>query len=240
MTLTYPNIVPENNLRLPDALTIKHGSAPLLSRFVLEGDKAGRQMGIRLRVRYDFEELLYLNKQKVANGTWYPLMRMFNSEYSDLSPENSYWISGEDEHGQIVATHAGRVHYWPSTTLEQEANSMLYGGSDEGPRCVVTAPDAKTITGVVVYGGSAWVRPEFRGQRLSQLVAPYRPGICARSLADRLGDFYCRTCARREGGCRRLWLQAHQLQHYLSRSALGGRRKRFGQCLCYRSLRRLR
>jgi GNAT superfamily N-acetyltransferase len=170
MTLIYPNIVPENNLRLPEALTIKHGPAPLLSRFVLEGDKAGRHMGIRLRVRYDFEELLYLNKQKVANGTWYPLMRMFNPEYSDLLPENSYWISGEDEHGQIVATHAGRVHYWPGTTLEQEANSMLYGGSDEGPRCVITAPDAKAITGVVVYGGSAWVRPDFRGQRISQLL----------------------------------------------------------------------
>ena len=118
MTLTYPNIVPENNLRLPDALTIKHGPAPLLARFVLEGDKAGRRIGIQLRLRYDFEELLYLNKQKVANGTWYPLMRMFNPEYCDLSPENSYWISGEDEHGQLVATHAGRVHYWPNTTLE--------------------------------------------------------------------------------------------------------------------------
>jgi len=170
MTLTYPNIVPENNLRLPDALTIKHGPAPLLSRFVLEGDKAGRRIGIRLRLRYDFEDLLYLNKQKVANGTWYPLMRMFNPEYCDLSPENSYWISGEDEHGQLVATHAGRVHYWPNTTLEQEANSMLYGGSDEGAGCVVTAPDAKTISGVVVYGGSAWVRPDFRGQGLSQLL----------------------------------------------------------------------
>ena len=39
MTLVYPNIVPENNLRLPDALTVKHGPARLLSRFVLEGDK---------------------------------------------------------------------------------------------------------------------------------------------------------------------------------------------------------
>ena len=42
MTLIYPNIVPENNLRLPDALTIKHDPARLLSRFVLEGDKAAR------------------------------------------------------------------------------------------------------------------------------------------------------------------------------------------------------
>jgi hypothetical protein len=121
MTLIYPNIVPENNLRLPDALTVKHGPAALLSRFVLEGDKAGREMGIRLRLRYDFVQLLYLNKQRVADGTWYPLMPMFNPQYCELLPENSYWISGEDNHGEIVATHAGRVHYWPNTTLEQEA-----------------------------------------------------------------------------------------------------------------------
>jgi hypothetical protein len=64
MSLIYPNIVPENNLRLPDALTIKHGPAPLLARFVLEGDKAARQLGIRLRLRHDFGELLYINKQR--------------------------------------------------------------------------------------------------------------------------------------------------------------------------------
>src|SRR5262244_4324875 len=76
MTLTYPNIVPENNLRLPDALTIKHGPAPLLSRFVLEGDKAARRMGLRLRLRYDFGELLYLNQREVAHGNWFKLVNM--------------------------------------------------------------------------------------------------------------------------------------------------------------------
>ena len=170
MTLIYPNVVPENNLRLPDALTIKYGPSRLLATFVLEGDKMARQQGIRLRVRNDFGELLYLNKQRVANGSWYPLMRMFNPELSDLIPENSYWISGEDEHGEIVATHAGRVHYWPNTNLEQEADVMLYGGREQDQHCVVTASDAKLITGVVVYGGSAWVRPDFRGKRLSQLL----------------------------------------------------------------------
>jgi hypothetical protein len=47
MTKKYTNIVPDNNLRLPDALTIKHGPARLLSTFVLEGDKAARRIGVR-------------------------------------------------------------------------------------------------------------------------------------------------------------------------------------------------
>jgi len=170
MSSIYPNIVPANNLRLPDALTVKHGPPQLLSRFVLEGDRAAREQGIFLRLRHDFDELLYLNQQKVKNGTWYPLMRMFNPQFTDLAPEDSYWISGENEQGEIVATHAGRVHYWPDTALEQKVDELLYGQRDSVQRCIVTAPDAKLITGVVVYGGSAWVRPDFRGKRLSQLL----------------------------------------------------------------------
>jgi GNAT superfamily N-acetyltransferase len=170
MSLIYPNIVPPNNLRLPDALTIKHGPAELLSRFVLEGDKAAREQGIYLRLRHDFDELLYFNRQKVRNGTWYPLMRMFNPEYSYLVPENAYWISGENEDGEIVATHAGRVHYWPHSTLKDEVDELLYGQRDNPQPCVVTAADAELISGVVVYGGSAWVRPDYRGKRLSQLL----------------------------------------------------------------------
>ena len=47
---------------------------------------------------------------------------------------------------------------------------MFYAGREEGQRCVVTATDAKSITGVVFYGGSVWVRPDFRGRQLSTLL----------------------------------------------------------------------
>ena len=107
MALIYPNIVPQNNLRLPDALTIKHGPARLLAKFVLEGDKAARQLGIHLRLRHDFEELRYINRQQVARQTWFPLVKTYDPQYNDLTPDNSYWISGEDEHGEIVA-HSSR------------------------------------------------------------------------------------------------------------------------------------
>jgi hypothetical protein len=171
MERVYPNIVPENNLRLPDALTIKHGPARLLAQFVLQGDKAARQRGIRLRLRHDFAELQYINRQQVAQHTWFPLVKMYNPEYTELTPENSYWISGEDEHGEIVLTQAGRVHHWPDTTLVEEARLMLYGGRDEGQRCVVTAPAAKLITGVVLCAGAHWIHPALRGVRLSHLLA---------------------------------------------------------------------
>src|SRR3954452_19697939 len=104
MPLVYPNIVPENNLRLPDALTIKHGPARLLSRFVLEGDKAARRAGLRLRLRHDFDELVYFNQEQTLRGLWYPLVDMFNPDCTELTPENAFWISGENEDGEIVLT----------------------------------------------------------------------------------------------------------------------------------------
>jgi hypothetical protein len=171
MALIYPNIVPENDLRLPDALTIKHGPAPLLAAFVLQGDKAARQIGIRLRLRHDFHELLYINRKQVTDGSWFRLVDHLNPEYSDLTPENSYWISGENERGEIVLTQAGRVYNWPNTNLEKEALSMFYAGHNADQRCVVTAEDAKLITGVVFIGGARWTRPDYRAVPPSRLLS---------------------------------------------------------------------
>jgi len=173
MPLDFANIVPENNLRLPDALTIKYGPAPLLARFVLEGDKAVRQMGIRLRLRHDFDDLVYINKQLVSEGLWYPLINMFDPEYTDLLPENAYWLSGEDEDGNIVMTWAARVFNWPDTTLEDNVGIMLCEKKDRPRSCQVSSAAARAlrqINGVVFWGGSFWIHPDFRHRRLSPLI----------------------------------------------------------------------
>lgn len=169
MNPNYPNIVPLNNLRLPDAITIKHGPARLLSRFVIEGDKAARAMGLRLRLRNDFDELVYLNKRHASDGSWFRLVNMYSPEYSDVSAENAYWLSGEDEHGEIVTSWAARVFHWPTSSLVEEACGMFYG-RDLGQPCIVAASKAKEIGGVVLCGGSTWVRPDIRGRQLSQLL----------------------------------------------------------------------
>src|SRR5215469_5487511 len=90
VAVTFPSIVPENNLRLPDALTVRYGPAPLLARFVLESDRFVRRTGIHLRLRHDFDELVYVNRHETAARSWFPLVDMFNPVYADLSPENSY------------------------------------------------------------------------------------------------------------------------------------------------------
>src|SRR5438105_1939732 len=131
------NIVPPDNLRLPDALTVKYGPAPLLARFVLEGDKEARRRGVDLRLRHDFRELLYLAKTISIHDKLFRRLEIFNPDYTDFTPENSYWIAGYDEHGEIVLTSAGRIYDWRCTNLEHEARVMFYS-RDVAPQCEMT------------------------------------------------------------------------------------------------------
>ena len=156
------NIVPPNNLRLPDALTIKHGPTHLLARFLLAADKACRRRGVLLRVRYDFDELLYVNRHYSARKLWYPILDAFNPEHADLSPADCVWVSGEDERGDIVATAAARAHDWACTNLKEQARTAWYG-RDQGQTCVVTSEEAEQITGVMAWGYGSWVRQEYAG-----------------------------------------------------------------------------
>jgi len=149
----YPNIVPQNDLRLLDALTIKHGPTRLLARFMLEGDKMARGVGLHLRLRHDFDELLFINRKEAARGSWYPLVDAFNPECTELTPENAFWISGTDDSGEIVVTWAARIYNWIGTNLAEQARALWFG-RDLGQPCVVTAPAASMISGVTVCGGA--------------------------------------------------------------------------------------
>lgn len=184
MRSDLPNIVPQNNLRLPDALTVQYGPAPLLARFILAADQAARRRGVTLRIRHDFDELLRLNKDYVSRGLWYPLLDSINPQYADLRPENAYWIAGEDERGEIVLTNVCRVLDWSGTNLAEQACALWYG-RDEGQACIVTADAARLISGVAAWGAAAWVRPDYRGKQLSYLTGrTHKAYACARWPID--------------------------------------------------------
>ena len=170
MSLVYPNIVPENDLRLPDALTIKHGPAALIARLILAGDQAARDMGLRLRLRHDFRGLQELARFETARGNWYKLVDYFNPDLVELTPESAYWISAENAAGEIVVTVAGRVFYWPQSSLHDEAVRVFFAGRRDDYPCTVTTPAAREITGVVLCSGAMWVRPDYRRLHLSHLL----------------------------------------------------------------------
>ena len=171
MSDAYPNLVPENNLRLPDALTIKHGPRELIARLVLDGDRAAQRLGVRLRLRHDFGGLLRLSDFETARGNWYKLVNYLNPTVVELTPENSYWISGENQDGEIIATVAGRVFYWPECSLHDRAAEVFFGGRENGHPCTITTPAAREITGVAMCSGAMWVRPDYRRLGISPLLA---------------------------------------------------------------------
>src|SRR5437016_11134226 len=134
MPFDFAHIVPENNLRLPDALSVQYGPGPLLGRFILAADRAARRRGVTLRIRHDFDELVSLNKYYAARDLWYPLLDAFNPRCADLTPENAYWIAGENDDGEVVMTNACRVLDWRGTSLAEQARTLWYG-RDDGQRC---------------------------------------------------------------------------------------------------------
>ena len=170
--LDFPNTVPKNNLRLPDALHVRQGSGPLIGRFVLEGDRAARAAGIHLHLRHDFDELVYFSKCEAAAGRWYPVTDQYNPERADITPENGFWVAGENEAGEIVTTSAGRIFYWHDTNLAEQAVAVFYG-RDDGQPCTI-GPEiigiAREIQGIVLSAGATWVRPDYRKRELSQLM----------------------------------------------------------------------
>ena len=170
MALDDSNIVPPNNLRLPDALTVRHGSGPLIGRFVIEGDRAARAAGIHLRLRTDLEGLLEFNRRATAAGVWYPLLGTFNPEGTDINEKNGFWIAGENDDGEIVACSAGRIYSWTDTNLEEQVAEVFFGRDTGQPRSI-TASAAKFITGVSLKAGGTWVHPQYRKRELPQILS---------------------------------------------------------------------
>jgi hypothetical protein len=166
----FPNIIPPNHTRVPDALTAVYDEGPLLGRFVIAGDQVARGVGIHLYFRNDFDELVYLNRTEVARRNWRPIMDTFNPEKTDLTEENAFWIAGENEAGEIVTTSAGRLYYWPDSSLADHTAEVFFG-RDEGQPVELTAPAAQLIRGAVFTAGTTWVRPDYRKRELSHMMS---------------------------------------------------------------------
>jgi hypothetical protein len=197
----------ENNLRLPDAVTILHGPRRLLAQFIIASDRATREMGITLRVRQDFDALLLLNRYESARGNWYPIVDMFNPGLVELTYDNAFWVSGENSDGEIVLTFGTRMFDWRGTSLAEQARALFYG-EDRGQPCTVTAEAARRISGIVTIGGVNWVRPDYRGRQISALSPRISKVIaCARWPVD--WSFAFVTQKHIDRGMPQVWGSAH-------------------------------
>ena len=146
------------------------------------------------------------------------LIDTFNPARSGISAENGFWLSGENDKGEIVCTSAARIYYWPDTNLAEQAVAMWYG-RDEGQPCVVTADMAESaqhraeearfledmpgVLGPRAMGALAEIvlaPPQVAEQaRLGWLTEPDDPVALARTLAaaEAMGDADLRAMGAR-------------------------------------------
>ena len=72
------------------------------------------------------------------------MLDYFNPECVELTAENAFWVSGENEAGEIVVTFGGVVHDWHGTNLAEQARALFLR---RGPRPAVHRYRGRRRTG---------------------------------------------------------------------------------------------
>jgi hypothetical protein len=151
-----------------------HGPERLFEKGSALIEAHAQRNGVRLVIEYDFAELaeIWTEIQKTGNG----LTPSFDTRCG-YGGRDGYWISARNKRNDIVATIVGRVFDWSQSDLATELRSFRFFYGDHvqhfkkpSERCVVTARFAASLSGKVLFGGGAWVRPDFRGAGLTLLL----------------------------------------------------------------------
>jgi hypothetical protein len=154
-------------------ITVTHGPAGLLSRFLLRAEHDARERGISLSLG-TMQELVELNRAN--RPSWHPVFSGFDPDMNDLSEDNAVGLFGYTERGEVVAAQAARIYHWPLTNYAEEARTLrlLYSDPEKyklpDERCEVSAVAARGLTGRIVYSGAAWYRPDYRGRGLVEIL----------------------------------------------------------------------
>ena len=161
-----------NNFR--KQIPLEFGPLKQLDRFFTAAERAADEHQLELTIEHDFEALLAFNQTQTAS--WYPLTPMYDPRINQMVPETSFWISGRDRRGDIVATQCARFYDWTGTNFKAEFESLrlAYEHPDAAmfpeELAICEAPSATQITGPVCFSGAAWYRPDHRGTGLSTLL----------------------------------------------------------------------
>lgn len=160
--------------RLPDQITLKHGPLSELGAFFLAADKAARDRGVRLSLSTDFELLREVNKMNLKH--WHGLAPAFDASYGGINADCGYWLIGRNAENEIVSTQAAHFYQMGDETLADYLTSLrLFYPDPERQKnacesCSVASPSASLIKGRVVFSGSTWIRPDYRGRDLPKIL----------------------------------------------------------------------
>lgn len=158
---------------LMDHITLDHGPLDILSSALQSGSELAQERGIELSFE-TLDTLLDVNRLHAA--TWLPITPTYDPRFWRGDEENAFSIVGRNESGEIVATQALRVFDWPNTDFGREAEALRIFYLDPardarpGEACEVTARATFHVSGRVALSGGIWIRPDYRGRRLTGLL----------------------------------------------------------------------
>ena len=127
-----------------------------------------------LSLSTDFELLREVNKMNLKH--WHGLAPSFDSAYGGINADCGYWLIGRNATGEIVTTQAAHFYNMGEETLRDYLTTLRLfypnpeGQKREGESCSVHSPSARAIKGRVVFSGSTWIHPDYRGRDLPQIL----------------------------------------------------------------------
>ncbi len=111
--------MPRDNIsepvRLTEELRVESGPKHEIGRFLLNGDRALMEKGVRLYVSQDLRRLYDINRRHL--DSWAPLMPVFDPDRAGVSAGQAFLFELRDERGDVVATQVSRLLDLAGSTL---------------------------------------------------------------------------------------------------------------------------
>ncbi|WP_063799923.1 hypothetical protein [Bradyrhizobium valentinum] len=176
---------------------MKRAVNPLqVSRFLQVYDQAAIRKGVKLSIGFDFHEYVSITGSIPTKGRTYPI---FRPDRSPIKSGEGYWLVGVDKNDEVVLVEAARLYDLSNSNLAEHLETLRFFYAEPSKhahpddRCICRAPNARQITGKVVYHGDIWVRRDFRGQGMPKIMTGIMRGV---SLAMWAPDFTCGLAGR--------------------------------------------
>jgi hypothetical protein len=151
-----------------------------VSRFLRGYDEAAAEKGIKLSIGFDFHKYVSITKALATKVPTYPT---FRPDRSPIEKGEGYWMIGLDKNNEVVLVQAARLYDLSNSNFAEHLESLrvFYGDpatqAHPQDRCSCTAPSAKKINGKVAYHGDFWLRKDFRGQGMPEIMAAVLRGV---------------------------------------------------------------
>lgn len=167
-----------------------------ISRSVQLYDTAAAQKGVKLFLGFDFHEYVLITRRTPTKPPTFP---NFQPDRSPIKSGDGYWIIGTDKNNKIAFSDAARLYDLSDSNFAEHLQSLKAFYADPAAyahphdRCTCLAPTAKKMTGKIAYNGDLWVRGDFRGDGMAQILTRIAHRV---SFAMWAPDFLCALVER--------------------------------------------